>query len=99
MAKNQGIAVNPTKINGLCGNLMCCLCYENDYYVEVNKLMPKMGSEVTLDDGRKGNVIELNHIKMEVTVKITGKDDSYTIIDVPLDKLTFKAKGEKEDAT
>lgn len=97
MAKNQGLAVNPSKINGMCGNLMCCLGYENDYYTEVNKLMPKVGSEVTLDDGRKGNVMSVNHIKMEVTVKIP-KDDSFILVESPLDKLTFtKAKSTEKD--
>lgn len=96
MAKNQGLAVNPGKINGMCGNLMCCLGYENDYYTEINKLMPKMGSEVTLDDGRKGSVVELNHIKKEVTVKVFGKDDEYTFVDAPLDKLTFTKRQYEE---
>ena len=41
MAKNQGLHLNPTKISGLCGRLMCCLEYENDYYAEVYKKMPK----------------------------------------------------------
>ena len=37
MAKNQGLALNPTKINGVCGRLLCCLNYENDLYTELNK--------------------------------------------------------------
>ena len=89
MAKNQGLAVNPGKINGMCGNLMCCLNYENDYYAEVNKMMPKMGSEVTLSDGRKGAVVQLNQIKKEVTVKILDKDDDYVLENCPLESLTF----------
>ncbi len=96
MAKNQGLAVNPSKINGMCGNLMCCLGYENEYYTEINKLMPKMGSEVTLDDGRKGTVVGLNHLKQEVTVKVFGKDDEYTFVDTPYEKLTF-TKRQNED--
>lgn len=49
MAKNQGIALNPTKINGVCGRLLCCLNYENEQYMEVRKNIP--------DVGKKGKVI------------------------------------------
>lgn len=44
MAKNQNLSLNPAKISGLCGRLMCCLSYENAHYVETNKKMPKMGA-------------------------------------------------------
>ncbi len=97
MAKNQGLALNPGKINGLCGNLMCCLEYENDYYAEVNKLMPKVGSEVSLSDGTKGTVVSLNQLKKSVTVKTQGKDDTFTFSEVPLDQISFKAKNADEE--
>lgn len=51
MAKVQGLSLNPGKISGLCGRLMCCLEYENDYYSEAYKKMPKIGSTVS-DPGR-----------------------------------------------
>lgn len=89
MAKNQGLALNPGKINGLCGNLMCCLDYENEYYAEINKLMPKMGSEVQLSDGSKGIVSSLNQLKKTVTVKVQDKDDSFSFSEVPLDSIKF----------
>ncbi|MCH5164284.1 MAG: stage 0 sporulation family protein [Clostridiales bacterium] len=93
MAKNQGLALNPGKINGLCGNLMCCLDYENEYYSEVNKMMPKMGSEVQLSDGSKGIVSALNQLKKTVTVKVlSSKDDSFSFSEVPLDSIKFKTK-------
>lgn len=94
MAKNQGLALNPGKINGLCGSLMCCLEYENNYYAEVNKLMPKVGGEVTLPDGGKGVVTALNQLKKSVTVKTQTKDDTFTYTTVPLDQIKFKPKGE-----
>lgn len=94
MAKNQNLALNPGKINGLCGNLMCCLGYENEYYSEINKLMPKMGSQVTLNDGTKGTVSALNQLKKSVTVKVQGKDDTFTFVDAPLDEIKFKPKNE-----
>lgn len=97
MAKNQGLALNPGKINGLCGNLMCCLEYENEYYSEVNKLMPKIGSEVTLPDESKGTVASINHLKKTVTVKIQGKEDVLTFTEYPLEQIKFKTKnGESE---
>ncbi|MBO4323310.1 MAG: stage 0 sporulation protein, partial [Clostridia bacterium] len=46
MAKTQGLSLNPTKISGLCGRLMCCLEFENNHYCETYKKMPKIGSEV-----------------------------------------------------
>ena len=75
MAKNQGLSLNPAKISGLCGRLMCCLSYENDYYAEVNKRMPKLGSKVKLADGREGTAIALNQIKESVRLKIEKSDE------------------------
>ena len=73
MAKIQGLSLNPQKINGCCGRLMCCLKYENDYYSEVFKQMPKVGSEITTKDGR--GVVESNDlIRKLVTAKVTLKN-------------------------
>lgn len=63
MAKNQNLSLNPGKISGLCGRLMCCLAYENDHYVETNKRMPKVGSAVTLKDGTQATCIAVNQLK------------------------------------
>ena len=56
MAKNQGLALNPTKINGVCGRLLCCLNYENDQYVAAKKNIPDVGKRVVVD-GKDGKVI------------------------------------------
>jgi len=96
MAKNQGLALNPGKINGLCGSLMCCLEYENEYYTEVNKLMPKVGSEVPLADGAKGVVTAINQLKKTVTVKTQNKDDSFTYSTVTLDELNAYKEADTE---
>ena len=69
MAKNQNIALNPNKINGLCGRLLCCLKYENDIYSENKKEMPKMGSKVTVEEG-EGKVVGMNVLKKTYTVDI-----------------------------
>lgn len=73
MAKTQNLSLNPTKINGLCGRLMCCLAYENEHYAETSKLMPKIGSEVITPEG-KAFVVYNNLLKRIVQVKLFQKD-------------------------
>ena len=96
MAKVQGLSLNPGKISGLCGRLMCCLSYENDYYSEVYKKMPKVGAEVSTPDG-KGSVASVNMLKLTVRVK-QEKDGSLTYKDYPWDDIRFRGKkGEAEE--
>ena len=78
MAKNQGIALNPTKINGSCGRLLCCLGYEDNVYSEYKKLLPKMG-EMIEKDGKKGRVIEINILKKSYKIK-TEEDEEIEIL-------------------
>lgn len=59
MAKNQFLALNPTKINGVCGRLLCCLNYENDVYTELKKELPAMGSIIKTKNGL-GKVTSVN---------------------------------------
>lgn len=99
MAKTQGLSLNPGKISGLCGRLMCCLGYENDYYADAGKRFPKLGSDVGTPDG-KGTVVNINMLKMQVRVKIEDKDkDIFTYHDYPVDELKFRRnfKPEKEE--
>ena len=93
MAKVQGLSLNPGKISGLCGRLMCCLSYENDYYSEIYKKMPKMGAEVGTPEG-KGTVVGENMLKQTVRVKIE-RDGSLLYKDFPLKEVRFKG-GRKE---
>lgn len=93
MAKVQGLSLNPGKISGLCGRLMCCLSYENDYYSEIYKKMPKMGAEAGTPEG-KGTVVGENMLKQTVRVKIE-RDGSLLYKDFPLKELRFKG-GRKE---
>ncbi len=95
MAKNQGLSLNPGKISGLCGRLMCCLAYENDYYAEACKKMPKVGSEVGTPEGT-GTVVNANMLKMEVKVRI-DKGDGAAYKDFHVEQLRFKRKGEKRE--
>ena len=89
MAKNQGLSLNPGKISGLCGRLMCCLSYESDYYAEAYKQMPKVGSEVGSPDGR-GIVASVNMLKMTVKVKIDDQNGGLIYKDFPVDQIRFK---------
>ena len=95
MAKNQGLSLNPGKISGLCGRLMCCLAYENDYYAEACKKMPKVGSEVGTPEGT-GTIVNANMLKMEVKVRI-DKGDGAAYKDFHVEQLRFKRKGEKRE--
>ena len=91
MAKTQGLSLNPGKISGLCGRLMCCLSYENDYYAEVSQQMPKIGGEVGTPEG-KAIVASVNMLKMIVKVKIDDKNGGWIYKDYPVDELRFKRK-------
>ena len=100
MAKNQGLSLNPAKISGLCGRLMCCLEYENDYYASVYKKMPKLGGAVKTPEG-DGVVVSNDMLKLISKVKITAKDGTETYKDFPVDRLEFKKNnngGNKKDA-
>ena len=59
MAKNQNLALNPTKINGVCGRLLCCLKYENDNYTEYKKGLPTVGKKIKIEQG-EGKVLSVD---------------------------------------
>ena len=86
MAKEQNLSLNPTKISGVCGRLMCCLKYEQDHYEQTRKKMPRVGREVTTPDGN-GTVTELNIVKETVRVRIVNGDSS-EIKEYPLESIT-----------
>lgn len=94
MAKTQGLSLNPGKISGLCGRLMCCLEYENYHYSETYKKMPKIGSEVTTPEG-KATVVSTNMLKDIVRVKFDNNGE-LAYKDFELKVLKFK-KAHKED--
>ena len=86
MAKEQNLSLNPTKISGVCGRLMCCLKYEQDHYEQTRKRMPRIGREVSTPDGI-GTVTELNIVKETVRVRIASGDSS-EIKEYPLESIT-----------
>ena len=69
MAKEQNLPLNPTKISGLCGRLMCCLSYEHKTYKELMKGLPKDGDILKTEKG-PGKVISINAIKRSATVEL-----------------------------
>ena len=95
MAKTQGLSLNPGKISGLCGRLMCCLSYESDYYAEAYKKVPKVGSEVGTPEG-KGTVVSVNMLKMLVKVKIDDRNGGLIFKDFPAEEIRFR-KGNQPD--
>lgn len=75
MAKNQGLALNPNSISGLCGKLLCCLSYENAQYAEILKIMPKVNSVVKTPDG-EGKVVYCDILQKRVDVKFSSETTS-----------------------
>ncbi len=87
MAKDQSLSLNPAKISGFCGRLMCCLAYEQCGYEEKIKKVPRVGSVVSTSLG-DGTVVSSNILKEEIKVKLNGKNDD-------IDLETFKASDVK----
>lgn len=83
MAKTQDMALNPTKINGVCGKLRCCLAFENDQYKQVLERMPEMGAHVKTPNGQ-GEVVYRDLLREVVQVKFSEDD----IQSFELDKIT-----------
>jgi len=81
MAKNQNLALNPSKINGTCGRLMCCLKYEDENYSEYKKDLPELGKKVKTKD-YEGKVISIDIFNK--TYKVLT--DSNNIIEIELEK-------------
>lgn len=89
MAKEQNLALSPTKISGICGRLMCCLKYEQDAYESMRKQMPRTGRDVITPDGT-GTVLENNVITERTRVKVILPDGSYDVCVYPFRELRQK---------
>ncbi len=74
MAKEQNLSLNPSKISGNCGRLMCCLKYEQEVYDEKLKKLPKVGAIVKTEDG-EGEVASVEILKEQIRVKIKDGED------------------------
>lgn len=89
MAKTQGLSLNPQKINGLCGRLMCCLSFENKYYKEVSSVMPKLNAKIATKDGT-GTVAYLNYLRKLITVKFIDENSNVKYQEYTLSDLGIK---------
>jgi len=96
MAKEQNLSLNPTKISGVCGRLMCCLKNEEETYEELNRKLPGIGDYVTTEDGFKGEVHSVNVLRQLVKV-VVEQGDEKEIKEYPVEQLQFKRRrGKKE---
>ena len=95
MAKEQNLSLNPTKISGVCGRLMCCLKNEQETYEYLNRKLPGVGDIVTLPDGMKGEVFGVNVLRQLVKVLVDVNDEK-EMREYPVDELKFKPKHKKE---
>ncbi|MCI5994526.1 MAG: stage 0 sporulation family protein [Blautia sp.] len=95
MAKEQNLSLNPAKISGVCGRLMCCLKNEEETYEYLNSRLPGMGDIVQTDDGLKGEVQNVNVLRQLVKV-IVDVDGEKEIRDYHVEQLKFKPRRKKE---
>ena len=94
MAKEQNLSLNPTKISGTCGRLMCCLKNEQDTYEYLNSRLPRVGDKVTTSEGLTGEVQAVNVLLQQVRV-LVDLDDAKEARDYPPEELTFKPRKKK----
>ena len=96
MAKEQNLSLNPSKISGTCGRLMCCLKNEEETYEYLNSKLPNVGDYVTAEDGTKGEVHSVNVLRQTVKVIVTLDKDEKEIRDYRVNQLKFKARRRRE---
>ena len=96
MAKEQNLSLNPSKISGVCGRLMCCLKNEEETYQVLNSKLPNIGDFVTTDDGLKGEVHSVNVLRQLIKVLVTINNDEKEIREYRVEQLKFKPRRKKE---
>ena len=95
MAKEQNLSLNPTKISGVCGRLMCCLKNEEETYEYLNSKLPNVGDNVTTDDGLKGEVSSVNVLRQLVKVTVDIGDEK-ELREYKPEQLRFKPRRRKD---
>ena len=95
MAKEQNLSLNPTKISGVCGRLMCCLKNEQETYEYLNGRMPSVGETVTAADGTKGEVSSINGLRQLVKVVVDIGDEK-ELREYSVDDLRFRPRRRKD---
>ena len=92
MAKEQNLSLNPTKISGVCGRLMCCLKNEQETYEYLNDRLPNVGDHVRTFDGFKGEVSSVSVLRQKVKVIVSTDDGEKEIREYKIEELKFKPK-------
>ena len=95
MAKEQNLSLNPSKISGMCGRLMCCLKNEQETYEYLNSKLPHVGDEVRIRGGGKGVVHEVSVLKQKVKLIITDEKDEKSLEEYKIEDLMFRNKRKK----
>jgi cell fate regulator YaaT (PSP1 superfamily) len=96
MAKEQNLSLNPTKISGVCGRLMCCLKNEEEAYEELNSKLPNVGDNVVTKDNLKGEVQSVSVLKQLVKVIVSLENDEKEVREYKVDDLRFKPKKRRD---
>ena len=96
MAKEQNLSLNPTKISGVCGRLMCCLKNEEETYEYLNSRLPNIGDTVTTIDGVRGEVQSVNVLRQLVKV-IVEVNDEKELREYKVKELKFRPRRRKEN--
>jgi cell fate regulator YaaT (PSP1 superfamily) len=96
MAKEQQLSLNPNKISGICGRLMCCLTYEYSSYQELRKTLPKVGKRLQAPEG-EGKIIRYNFIRETVTLEMEDKREvEFTLVELGIGETVQSGPAEAE---
>lgn len=96
MAKEQNLSLNPTKISGVCGRLMCCLKNEQDTYEYLNSKLPNVGDEVKISGGGRGIVQEISVLRQRVKLLVTDDRGEKDLVEYKIKDIMFRPKKRKE---
>lgn len=96
MAKEQNLSLNPTKISGVCGRLMCCLKNEEEAYEELNSRLPSIGDIVTTPEGWRGEVQSVSVLKQLVKAVVTTEKDEKEVHEYKAEELKFRPRRRRE---
>uniref|UniRef100_A0A7C3ZB82 Stage 0 sporulation protein n=1 Tax=Desulfobacca acetoxidans TaxID=60893 RepID=A0A7C3ZB82_9BACT len=97
MAKEQQLSLNPSKISGVCGRLMCCLTYEHSIYQELRRHLPRLGKRVKIPEG-EGKIIRYNLIRQTVTLEMEeGQEMELSLSRLPMAPIPREAEDTAED--
>ena len=97
MAKEQNLSLNPTKISGVCGRLMCCLKNEEAAYEMLNSNLPDIGTKVKTPEGLSGEVQSIAVLKQKVKVVVTLENDEKEVREYQVDELKFRREKKRDD--